>query len=777
MSFRSHTFCFLGIALLLFSAGVFASSAQVTTFRPNIILIVADDLGQQTVSAFQKRYSEPVVRTLHCDRIATEGMLFTQAYSTSSVGGPSRFGILTGTYPWRRGILSTPAPDQTYMLATNEITLPFLLQNSGYKTGYIGKWGLGLQSGEKVDWNKSLSPGPNDAGFDYFFGFAASHDQAPHVWIKNQQIVGKHPGEKLTITEEGETKGISLTRNKDQISPTLAKEAQRFIADNRDEPFFLYFAPTALRPPAHAAPFLKGNSGKGEFGDYLLDLDWQVGRLITEINKQNLAHRTIFVFTSDNGGVASMGVESGIQTNGSMRGSKGDIHEGGVRVPFMIKWDHRIPRTEVNTNLISTVDIMATLCAAANVEIPEGAAPDSRNFLSEFYFATVKSVPRTTVITASNGGNEFAIRKAGWKLVQSNGIPGLKIKWPESVPPVPKLHDLDTDTGESLDMAEFNQELVQELQSELESQLAMTTTAFIFNTNQPPPFKLPAVLVEPAWLHSHLKDPRIQIIDARTEEEYLKGHIPGAISLPRKSTYHSDEGLSTMRAPIAKLEKLFSEKGIRNDAHLVIYDNKNFRDAARLFWLMELCGHSQAGVLNHGLTGWTEREYKTTQSITTFPVSSFTCTPVPHLNPKGPDVFYAKYDRRVTILDTRSREEWEGWKSITAKKGNIPSSISIPFENNLSTSDDQCSIADLNQLKKVYGDIPGHHRVITYCNTGTRASVSYLALRALGYDAAVYDGSWTEWSQTPKVPIEQFHGPFLEEDMKKRFDKNTDSKE
>ncbi len=266
---------------------------------------------------------------------------------------------------------------------------------------------------------------------------------------------------------------------------------------------------------------------------------------------------------------------------------------------------------------------------------------------------------------------------------------------------------------------------------------------------------VPSALVSVAWLVERLDDDRLVVIDARAPEKYSAGHIPGAVNVPLASTYHTDPARKDYLAPTRRIEELFGAAGVDMTRTVVLYDDQNYRDAARVFWALEVHGHPNAAVLNGGLNGWVSGGHSVSQAEARAPEPRrFVARLQPNRLASKLHVMRATTDPTTIVLDSRSPEEYLGETTSTSRAGHIPSAVNLNFVTHLRyPQPDVCMIDDAAALADHFAALPDTGRIITYCNTGTRASVSYLVLRALGRDAAVYDGSWKEWSEDANLPI------------------------
>jgi arylsulfatase A len=463
-------------AALLLAPLAALHAADAPKQKPNIIVILADDLGYGDVSC----YGATKIKTPHIDRLAREGMKFTDAHTAASFCSPSRYGLMTGRYPWR---LQLKGND--YSLEPGRLTMAALLKAQGYHSAAIGKWHLGYSQ----DWNQPPITGPLEAGFDYHFGVPQNHNDHFRVFIENHDIVGRKPGEAFQPSKEGRLpRGIAQPRVEDQVDTTLTAKSLGFIRQNRDQPFFLYFTPCA--PHTHITPAaqFRGTSQCGLLGDYIQELDAHVGEILALLDELKLSDQTLIFFTSDNGGTpkdfkGTKGAElnlaseaggvrekaktakadaraNGHITNGPWHDGKATPYEGGHRVPFIARWPGRIAPGSSSAHLLCLTDLLATAAELADARLPENAGEDSFSFLPILLGQPATPAQRKRAfILGDPQCNTIAVRSGPWKLIETTNSRKQKSR---------QLYDLTTDPGEANDIAKSKSEVVQELAAALQ---------------------------------------------------------------------------------------------------------------------------------------------------------------------------------------------------------------------------------------------------------------------------------------------------------------------
>jgi len=402
------------------------------------VLINADDVGYGDGSV----YGAELIRTPNIDTLAEEGMLFTDFHSASAVCSPSRYGLMTGEYPFRRDFWFPIFAKAPLVVDTSKTTVASLLKESGYATAAIGKWHLGFGNTEPVDWNKPLKPGPLELGFDYYFGVPVLNSHPPFVYVENHVVVGLVGDDPMVYGETAITRYFDEKFDYDTIGgglaahqlyqdrlvgTTLKDKAVDWIRQQKDQPFFLYLATTNIHHPFTPAPQFVGTSRAGAYGDSMHELDWIVGEVLKTLDEKGLRNDTLVIFTSDNGGMFNRGGqtawETGHHQNGDLLGRKFGAWEGGHRVPFIARWPGKIPAGTTSAELASNVDFLATFAAIAGRPLEPGEGPDSRNMLPVLEGNRDAHV-RDTLIISPVRKSHLAIRKGRWMYIPAQGEGG-----------------------------------------------------------------------------------------------------------------------------------------------------------------------------------------------------------------------------------------------------------------------------------------------------------------------------------------------------------------
>lgn len=432
------TVCSLGLLIgMIFSDSDGQNKNHDTNYhQPNIIIINADDLGYGDLSC----YGSTKTTTPHIDKLAKEGRKFTDAHSPSSVCSPSRYGLLTGQYPLRKNLWG-PLPFHTELtIDTDSTTLASLLKKAGYSTACIGKWHLGFGQG-KTDWNAKLAPGPLELGFDYYFGIPSVNSGPPFVYVENHHVVGYDPKDPFVLKKKSATKKIPEKSGYNAIGG--AKNAHKLYVDEligttlknksvewikkQDKPFFLYLATTNIHHPFTPAKQFVGTSQCGLYGDFIHELDWIVGEILKSVEEKGQTNNTLVIFTSDNGGMLNVtgqkAWKAGHKLNGNLLGFKFGAWEGGHRIPLIIKWPGKVPKSTSSNHLISQIDFLATLAALQGIQLDPAQNPDSINQLPELLGQTNKPLRHELVIHC-NSPKHLAIRTSKWLYIPTQNEGG-----------------------------------------------------------------------------------------------------------------------------------------------------------------------------------------------------------------------------------------------------------------------------------------------------------------------------------------------------------------
>jgi arylsulfatase A len=465
--------------------------------RPNIIYILADDLGYGDIKVLN---DQSKIESPNIDRIAHEGILFTDAHSASSVCTPSRYALLTGRYAWRsilkRNVLLGVDPA---LIESNRATVASFLKENGYHTAVVGKWHLGLDWVKKdaskplydgtnkwavertnIDYLQPVTNGPRTLGFDYSYIIPSSLDIMPYLYLENNIAV--EPADSFTEGKSQTTfgRGIHWLPGEmsagfvfEEVMPTFTRQAISYIHKRASigEPFFLFFAMSAPHTPWLPTSTHSGQSGAGHYGDFVQQVDSSVGQILGALDEAGISDETLIIFTSDNGAHWTEKDKSKFdhRANGLLRGQKADIYEGGHRVPFLVRWPGHISSGTRSMQTISLSDLFATLAELLGEEIPQGAAEDSISIMPALLSRS--SDRREATIHHSLDGM-FAIRKGDWKLIEGLGSGGFTS--PSRIKQIKggskgQLYNLAIDPAELVNLYESQPTMV----AELESLLAM----------------------------------------------------------------------------------------------------------------------------------------------------------------------------------------------------------------------------------------------------------------------------------------------------------------
>ncbi|VGO22952.1 sulfatase family protein [Pontiella sulfatireligans] len=485
-------------------ATIACASLVLANPKPNVVIIYGDDVGYGDVGV----YGSKMIPTPNIDKLAGQGLVFTDGHCAAATCTPSRFSMLTGRYAFRHEGTGILPGDAAMAIKPEMFTLPDLFQQAGYKTAVFGKWHLGLGDGETpIDWNKEIKPGPLEIGFDCSFLFPATNDRVPCVYMRNRHILNIDPADPITVSYKNKltdtypdgkehpeamtyypsthghnnsvingigrigwmSGGKTALWNDEDNSDVLVQEARAFIDANKTKPFFIYFASQDIHVPRTPHKRFHGATELGYRGDAMVAFDWSTGEIMKALAENGLTENTIVIFSSDNGPVYDDGYADGCtvktstkesdrghDSSGELRGGKYQIYEGGTRVPFIVSWPGTI-KAGSSPALVTQTDFMASFAEFLKIDLPAGEATDSQNVLAALLG---KSVTGNELIIEQARGVK-ALRQGPWKY-----IPAQKGNKKKNLPPVPpQLFNLDEDLGETANLIGQHPERANELKA------------------------------------------------------------------------------------------------------------------------------------------------------------------------------------------------------------------------------------------------------------------------------------------------------------------------
>ena len=504
--FLSGKLMLTGAAAL--AAGSCAQRTPVPALNPNVVIILADDLGYGDLGCYGARN----VETPNVNRLAEQGVRLTQAYAASSVSTPSRYSLLTGHYAWRRPDTDIAVGDAGMIIRPEQYTIADLFANEGYATGAFGKWHLGLgEKGGEQDWNAPLPCGLADIGFQESYIMAATGDRVPCVFIENGRVSQYDPSAPIEVSYREPFDGEPLAKDhpellynlqstpgighnqaivngigrigymkgggkalwKDEnIADSITAHALNFIEKHKDEPFFVYLATNDIHVPRFPHERFRGRSGMGLRGDAIAEFDWTVGAVMDKLEQLGLTENTLLIVTSDNGPVLEDGYQdqarellNGHSPSGTIRGNKYGVYEAGTRVPAIVRWPARVAAGSESEALVSHIDLFASFTRLLGADLPRGMAPDSRDGLDAWLGQD--PVGRQYVVEQANN-RTLSVRTSRWKFVEPSDGPE-EYRWAPGSElgyrPYPQLFDLVEDPREQRNVAEGHPDTVRELET------------------------------------------------------------------------------------------------------------------------------------------------------------------------------------------------------------------------------------------------------------------------------------------------------------------------
>lgn len=495
--------------LLLFTVPLSLVNRETHAATPNIIVIMADDLGYGDVSC----YGATELKTPHIDRLAAEGLRFTSGYCSASTCTPTRYSFLTGTYAFRGERTGIAPPNAPAIIKPGTETVASILKRAGYTTAVIGKWHLGLGNASGPDWNGQLKPGPLEIGFDTCFLLPTTNDRVPQVYVKDHRVLNLDPADPLWVGNKkpgpdhptglthreslkmdwshghnstihngisriGFYTGGQAARFRDEdLADKWVEKSVEFIEQNKDHPFFLFFASHDIHVPRMPHERFQGKTSLGFRGDSIIQLDWCVGELMKTLDRLKLAENTLVVFCSDNGPVLDDGYKDGaIEKIGTHRaagpysGGKYSVYEGGTRTPFITSWKDHI-KPGVSDQMVCTIDLPASLAALTDQKLPPESCRDSFNIL-EALLGKTDSHGRAELVQQNNGNNgTYALRAGNWKLHRYDKKTARNVvveqELENTIVPQFQLFDLVEDPAEKTDVAAEHPEVTERLKHRL----------------------------------------------------------------------------------------------------------------------------------------------------------------------------------------------------------------------------------------------------------------------------------------------------------------------
>lgn len=485
--------------------------------RPNVVIIYADDLGYGDLQC----YGAKNVSTPNVDRLASQGTRFTDAHAAAATSTPSRYGMLTGEYAWRKPGTDVAAGNAGMIIRPEQYTLADVFRHAGYSTAAFGKWHLGL--GDRTaeqDWNAPLAAGLADLGFDYSYIMAATADRVPCVFIENGSVANYDPSAPIEVSYEhnfdgeptgkdnpellynmrpshghdqsivngisriGYMKGGGKALWKDEnLADSITDHAIAYMRSHSDRPFFMYFATNDVHVPRFPHERFRGQNPMGVRGDAIVQFDWCVGRILDELDSLGIADNTLVILSSDNGPVVDDGYDDRAKEllgthspTGGLRGGKYSAFEGGTRIPMIVRWPGHVPAGQVSATLTSQIDWMASMARLVGARIPAGAAPDSRDQLP--VILGTSHTHRPWVIEQASD-KTLTVRTPEWTYIEPSTGPAI-VPWGTEIETgylaEPQLYDNSTDPGQLHNVATEHPDIVLRIQEILRNERKVTAT-------------------------------------------------------------------------------------------------------------------------------------------------------------------------------------------------------------------------------------------------------------------------------------------------------------
>ncbi len=478
--------------------------------KPNVIVIMADDLGYGDLSC----YGATTFKTPHIDKLAASGQRFTSGYCSASTCTPSRFSLLTGSYPFRKSGTGIAPPNGHLIIDADTFTLPDIMQKAGYQTGVIGKWHLGLgKKGQGPDWNGRINPGPQEIGFHHHFLLPTTNDRVPQVYLTDSRVLNLDPSDPLWVGNKRPSpdhptgkshrdtlkmdwshghngtihNGISRigfytgghdARFRDEdLADKWVEKSNEFIETNKDKPFFLFYASHDLHVPRIPHERFQGVTPHGFRTDSIVQLDWTVGEIMKTLDRLKLTENTLIVLCSDNGPVMDDGYQDDAleklgnhKAAGPFKGGKYSVYEGGTRTPFITSWPGTIP-AGTSDHIVCSIDLAASLASLTGTPLPEDSCLDSIDIIDSL-LGKEGAKGRSNIVSQDNGNRgALGLRSGKWKLTEHSKRKAfnttVKKKLMFNDVPIHQLYDLSKDPGEKTNVAKDHPKILARLTAEL----------------------------------------------------------------------------------------------------------------------------------------------------------------------------------------------------------------------------------------------------------------------------------------------------------------------
>jgi arylsulfatase A len=455
-----------GSLLIAYEAYTVNNNSAKVNDKPNIILILADDLGYGDLSC----YGNPKVKTPVIDQLAKEGIRFTDAHTTTGLCTPSRYSLLTGRYCWRTFLKNNVISNGPAMIEPDRTTVASLFKENGYHTAVLGKWHLGHTIAKEVDYN--IQPVPmcaNNVGFTYSFTLPVGHFYPPYIYLEDGIVVNYDPADPIRLEGNQQIGGESYTYDKHEVTPEMVRRSVKYIDENKDKPFFLYLALPNVHDPLTPSSKFRGHP-VGSYGDYIEEMDWAVGQILNKLKSLKLDEKTMVIFSSDNGASEPNinQIDNVYNPNGVLRGDKGDLYEGGHRLPFIVRWPGQTPAGMVSDEFIIFSDLLRTFAGLFGHQLQADEGPDGYDILEAFRGRKKLYPDRPMVIQSRQG--MYGLRQGDWMYLHGKGNGDIRQKYPKPLDMIDdfQLFNLREDVQQTRDLAKLYPDRAEKMRKILE---------------------------------------------------------------------------------------------------------------------------------------------------------------------------------------------------------------------------------------------------------------------------------------------------------------------